>query len=54
MKAEWLAMSGYADEGWVVDHLGQLVCPHGHPCEDDGGPLRECGCVSPMRQAGII
>jgi len=54
MKQQLLEMYGYADEGWTVDYAGVLICPHGGRCEDDGGPLAECGCVSPMRQAGII
>ena len=37
---------------WTVSHDGQLVCPCGHPVEDDG----ECpnGHVSPLRVAGLI
>jgi len=54
MKQQILEIYGYADEGWFVDSTGVLICPHGRRCEDDGGPLKGCGCVSPMRQAGII
>ena len=37
---------------WEVSPVGVLVCPHGHLVEDDG----QCqeGCVSPMREMGII
>ena len=54
MKEQMLEMYGYADDGWTVDYAGVLICPHGRRCEDDGGPLQECGCVSPMRRMGII
>jgi len=37
---------------WTTDGLGTLICPHGYRVEDDG----KCpeGCVSPMKEAGII
>lgn len=37
-----------ADAGWSF----RLRCPHGHQVEQDG----ECpaGCVSPLREAGLI
>lgn len=40
---------------WTVDVGGTLICPHGHRCEDDQRDgLAECGCVSPMAEAGLI
>lgn len=40
---------------WETDGFGDsscLICPHGNTIEQDGrGP---CGCVSPLRELGMI
>lgn len=46
---------GATEKGWSTDGFGidsNLICPHGHMIEQDG----RCpeGCVSPLREAGII
>lgn len=40
-------------DGWEEKHGGMtLVCPHGNNIEVDGeGP---CGCISPLRERGIV
>jgi len=52
MLQEILEETGYADEGWETDGLGQLVCPCGHTIEEDG----KCpnGCKSPLIELGMI
>ena len=38
-------------DGWIADDVS-YTCPHGNRMEHDGeGP---CGCVSPMKEAGLI
>lgn len=51
-KQKILEEMGYVEEGWRVDHLGRLICPHGNPIEDDG----ECpeGCKSPIKEMALI
>ena len=42
-------------DDWYTDGMGYesiLICPHGNRIEQDGqGP---CGCVSPLRERGLI
>jgi hypothetical protein len=42
-------------DGWETDGYGIdscLVCPHGNMIEQDG--VGHCGCVSPLRENGLI
>ena len=58
MLQEILDSLGATERGWGVDGEDTygldalLVCPHGNIIEQDG----RCpeGCVSPLRQAGLI
>ena len=47
---------GATEAGWETDGYGidaLLVCPHGNTVEQDGYS-GECGCISPLRAAGLI
>jgi hypothetical protein len=39
---------------WTTDIGGTLICPHGNRCEDDLREHGDCGCASPMVEAGLI
>jgi hypothetical protein len=38
---------------WTTDIGGTLICPHGNRCEDDLEKHGDCGCTSPIVEAGL-